>query len=275
MAREALTTAGTGRVGRRSCPRSPAGGDHDRVPSRPPSRHSPSANARRFERTLSIGVCGPRRTGSLPWTGQVDNAIAYLETHMPVVDVLLLTGVACSSAPPHQYQQDMNRRNEQRMEFPPPPYGQPQPGAPQPGQPHHPPPVQQPHMSVSQPPPGPPPPQQQQQQQPQQQPAPTPPAPQRRNKRPAPTATPAATAAPQVPPVTPVSGPPQVTPPMGVAAPPVVDDAAAAPVPTPPVKKSRTNTPWTPAEELRLKQMRDAGKSWAEIAKVCGPGIRG
>lgn len=35
-----------------------------------------------------------------------------------------------------------------------------------------------------------------------------------------------------------------------------------------PVKKSRTNTPWTPAEELRLKQMRDAGQSWAEIAKV-------
>lgn len=61
---------------------------------------------------------------------------------------------------------------------------------------------------------------------------------------------------------------------MGAAAPPVVDDAAAAPVPTPPVKKSRTNTPWTPAEELRLKQMRDAGKSWAEIAKVCSPTIR-
>jgi hypothetical protein len=36
----------------------------------------------------------------------------------------------------------------------------------------------------------------------------------------------------------------------------------------PPAKKSRTNTPWTPAEELRLKQMRDAGNSWAEIAKV-------
>ncbi|KXX83007.1 hypothetical protein MMYC01_200386 [Madurella mycetomatis] len=30
----------------------------------------------------------------------------------------------------------------------------------------------------------------------------------------------------------------------------------------------RTNTPWTPAEELRLKQMRDAGNSWAEIAKT-------
>jgi hypothetical protein len=36
----------------------------------------------------------------------------------------------------------------------------------------------------------------------------------------------------------------------------------------PPAKKGRTNTPWTPAEELRLKHMRDAGKSWSEIAKV-------
>lgn len=36
----------------------------------------------------------------------------------------------------------------------------------------------------------------------------------------------------------------------------------------PPAKKSRTNTPWTPAEEHRLKQMRDAGNSWAEIAKT-------
>lgn len=36
----------------------------------------------------------------------------------------------------------------------------------------------------------------------------------------------------------------------------------------PKIKKSRTNTPWTPAEELRLKQMRDAGNSWSEIAKV-------
>ncbi|KAL8990672.1 MAG: hypothetical protein Q9169_008065, partial [Polycauliona sp. 2 TL-2023] len=32
-------------------------------------------------------------------------------------------------------------------------------------------------------------------------------------------------------------------------------------------KKSRTNTPWTPAEEQRLKTMRDAGNSWSEIAK--------
>ncbi|KAL8809096.1 MAG: hypothetical protein Q9200_003732, partial [Gallowayella weberi] len=32
-------------------------------------------------------------------------------------------------------------------------------------------------------------------------------------------------------------------------------------------KKSRTNTPWTPAEEQRLKTMRDAGNTWSEIAK--------
>ncbi|KAI9897756.1 hypothetical protein N3K66_007612 [Trichothecium roseum] len=43
---------------------------------------------------------------------------------------------------------------------------------------------------------------------------------------------------------------------------------AATPVSQPPAKKSRTNTPWTPQEELRLKQMRDAGSSWAEIAKT-------
>jgi len=35
-----------------------------------------------------------------------------------------------------------------------------------------------------------------------------------------------------------------------------------------PAKKSRTNTPWTPAEERRLKSMRDAGNSWNEIAKT-------
>lgn len=46
-------------------------------------------------------------------------------------------------------------------------------------------------------------------------------------------------------------------------------DANAAGGQPPPAKKSRTNTPWTPQEELRLKQMRDAGNSWAEIAKVC------
>ena len=36
----------------------------------------------------------------------------------------------------------------------------------------------------------------------------------------------------------------------------------------PPFKRSRTNTPWTPAEEQRLKVMRDVGNSWEEIAKV-------
>ncbi|EXJ87386.1 hypothetical protein A1O3_04345 [Capronia epimyces CBS 606.96] len=33
-------------------------------------------------------------------------------------------------------------------------------------------------------------------------------------------------------------------------------------------KRGRTNTPWSPQEELRLKQMRDAGHSWSEIAKA-------
>ncbi|KAI9861462.1 MAG: hypothetical protein M1813_005360 [Trichoglossum hirsutum] len=37
---------------------------------------------------------------------------------------------------------------------------------------------------------------------------------------------------------------------------------------SPPAKKSRTNTPWSPAEEQRLKTMRDAGSSWSEIAKT-------
>ncbi|KAK5937420.1 hypothetical protein PMZ80_010427 [Knufia obscura] len=32
--------------------------------------------------------------------------------------------------------------------------------------------------------------------------------------------------------------------------------------------RSRTNTPWTAAEEQRLKQMRDTGNTWSEIAKV-------
>lgn len=43
---------------------------------------------------------------------------------------------------------------------------------------------------------------------------------------------------------------------------------AESPAQEPRVKKSRTNTPWTPAEEQRLKHMRDAGNSWSEIAKV-------
>ena len=33
-------------------------------------------------------------------------------------------------------------------------------------------------------------------------------------------------------------------------------------------KRRRTNTPWTPQEEQRLKRMRDAGLSWTEIVKV-------
>lgn len=36
-----------------------------------------------------------------------------------------------------------------------------------------------------------------------------------------------------------------------------------------PKKKGRTNTPWSAEEEQRLKTMRDAGRSWGEIAKVC------
>lgn len=51
------------------------------------------------------------------------------------------------------------------------------------------------------------------------------------------------------------------------AAAPLAADADAG-AQEPRAKKSRTNTPWTPAEELRLKQMRDAGNSWSEIAKV-------
>ena len=35
-----------------------------------------------------------------------------------------------------------------------------------------------------------------------------------------------------------------------------------------PKKKGRTNIPWTAEEEQRLKTMRDAGRSWSEIAKV-------
>lgn len=35
-------------------------------------------------------------------------------------------------------------------------------------------------------------------------------------------------------------------------------------------KKSRTNTPWTPAEEQKLQQLREAGGTWSEIGKVCG-----
>jgi hypothetical protein len=47
------------------------------------------------------------------------------------------------------------------------------------------------------------------------------------------------------------------------------DPTAIPPAPEPaPKKKGRTNTPWTAEEEQRLKTMRDAGRSWSEIAKV-------
>ncbi|OTA60050.1 hypothetical protein K449DRAFT_397125 [Hypoxylon sp. EC38] len=81
-------------------------------------------------------------------------------------------------------------------------------------------------------------------------------------------AAPAATTPAPAPAPTPVSAPApmQVTP----VAPPAVPtkEENTTPAVPPPAKKSRTNTPWTPAEELRLKQMRDAGNSWAEIAKT-------
>ncbi|KAF1846225.1 uncharacterized protein K460DRAFT_406445 [Cucurbitaria berberidis CBS 394.84] len=54
--------------------------------------------------------------------------------------------------------------------------------------------------------------------------------------------------------------------PTSATAPPPADVDAGAQEPR--VKKSRTNTPWTPAEEQRLKQMRDTGNSWSEIAKT-------
>lgn len=41
--------------------------------------------------------------------------------------------------------------------------------------------------------------------------------------------------------------------------------------PPSPQRKPRTNAPWTPAEEKRLQNMRDAGHSWAAIAKVFVP----
>jgi cytoskeletal protein RodZ len=46
------------------------------------------------------------------------------------------------------------------------------------------------------------------------------------------------------------------------------DDPVAATAEPTPRKKGRTNTPWTAEEEQRLKTMRDAGRSWSEIAKV-------
>jgi hypothetical protein len=57
--------------------------------------------------------------------------------------------------------------------------------------------------------------------------------------------------------------------PAGPASSSALDDLSmGAPPMQPPAKKSRTNTPWTPAEEQRLKNMRDAGNSWADIAKT-------
>ena len=206
-------------------------------------------------------------------------------------------------SPQHAYAHpQMNARRNDPMDFR---YGQ-QP--PQPGQPHHPG-QGQPPMNVG-PPHGQHPQQHpqapQQQQQPphpaaQQQPtagappaAPTPVV-QRQRKRPNPaTAVSTTSASPIIPPPiptgTPVAAntvvPPPGTPgapstsaptPTSAATPNVAvkslpsDEAGANPTP-PPAKKSRTNTPWTPAEEHRLKQMRDAGNSWAEIAKVCRNG---
>ncbi|KAJ0420040.1 hypothetical protein BJY00DRAFT_285158 [Aspergillus carlsbadensis] len=46
------------------------------------------------------------------------------------------------------------------------------------------------------------------------------------------------------------------------------DDPVAATAEPTPRKKGRTNTPWTAEEEQRLKTMRDAGRSWSEIAKT-------
>ncbi|WQF75030.1 Putative SANT/Myb domain, Homeobox-like domain superfamily protein [Colletotrichum destructivum] len=204
--------------------------------------------------------------------------------------------------PQHPYQQDMSRRDQHpQFQYGAPPHQSP---APQ----HHQPTPVQPPMSVPQPPPQPPQAQpqphqhqqhhqqqqhvqqqqhaqqhaQQQQQQHAQQPqhAPQPPPqPQRNRKRPAPapaqqappvvTSAPPMPAAPAAPTATPIPPPaaPAVAAPPAQAQPAATEDAAAAPQP-PPAKKSRTNTPWTPAEELRLKQMRDAGSSWAEIAKT-------
>ncbi|KAM3431800.1 hypothetical protein MY1884_007053 [Beauveria asiatica] len=153
---------------------------------------------------------------------------------------------------------DMAARRNERIDFPYPP----QPGmAPHPQQ--HPAPGQPP-MNVPQPQPPSGPGSQQQ--------TPTPtPQPSRPNKRRAPNTAPSPATPAAVPAVTP-GQPPVPTPPNAQSVPPPaapapVDDSNATPT-QPPAKKSRTNTPWTPAEEQRLKQMRDAGNSWAEIAKT-------
>ncbi|KAJ5933941.1 hypothetical protein N7454_006270 [Penicillium verhagenii] len=46
------------------------------------------------------------------------------------------------------------------------------------------------------------------------------------------------------------------------------DPISLPPAEPAPKKKGRTNTPWTAEEEQRLKTMRDAGRSWSEIAKT-------
>lgn len=70
-------------------------------------------------------------------------------------------------------------------------------------------------------------------------------------------------ASPQSTPATNMAAPMPTTAPVDLAQ----DHGGAAPETTP-RKKGRTNTPWTAEEEQRLKTMRDAGRSWSEIAKV-------
>lgn len=65
------------------------------------------------------------------------------------------------------------------------------------------------------------------------------------------------------------SMPPPMSTPMAIGAPLTHSTSAPSPINPPIIKKSRVNTPWTPAEEHRLKLMRDNGDSWAVIAKVC------
>jgi hypothetical protein len=40
-----------------------------------------------------------------------------------------------------------------------------------------------------------------------------------------------------------------------------------------PTLAQKSQTPWTPAEELRLRQMHEAGHTWAEIMKVPPAGL--
>ncbi|KHO01224.1 MYB DNA-binding domain protein [Metarhizium album ARSEF 1941] len=158
----------------------------------------------------------------------------------------------------------MARRTEQRIEFQ---YGTPQSGIQpqqQQQQQHHPTPVQPP-MNVPQPPSA--------SAAQQQTPTPTPAQQSRQRKRPAPSTTPSSAAGA---PAAPVAGSqvpaPAATPSTPQTATSTSQPQAAAedatPSQPPPAKKSRTNTPWTPQEELRLKMMRDSGNSWAEIAKT-------